>query len=48
MKATHFAQYGGPEVLELVEVAEPHPVLASVHRRARGRYQRDRLEAAVG
>ncbi|MEU7221786.1 NADP-dependent oxidoreductase [Nocardia iowensis] len=25
MKAVRFAEYGGPEVLELVEVAEPHP-----------------------
>ncbi|MFF7941535.1 NADP-dependent oxidoreductase [Nocardia gamkensis] len=25
MKAVRFAEYGGPEVLELAEVAEPHP-----------------------
>jgi len=35
MKAVQFSQYGGPEVLELIDVPEPHPAPGQVRIRVR-------------
>ena len=49
MKAVQFAEYGGPEVLQVVEVPEPHAGPGQgADRRPRRRRERDGLEDPVG
>jgi hypothetical protein len=49
VKAVRFSRFGGPEVLEIVDLPDPHPGPGQVRIcGARGRGQPERLEEAPG